>query len=141
MCGIVGAVSNRNIVPILIEGLKRLEYRGYDSAGVSTVNHGALLVTKRAGRLDNLVQALHAAERSGVLEAQAVRLQVRGGCRGMGRRRKNRQKARGGTILQRNEKDQEDGKKEEAEEQDCTAKRKLKRRTVQQQRREAGKVR
>ena len=61
--------------------------------------------------------------------------------RGMGRRRKNRQKARGGTILQRNEKDQEDGKKEEAEEQDCTAKRKLKRRTVQQQRREAGKVR
>ena len=35
MCGIVGAVSARNIVPILVEGLKRLEYRGYDSCGVA----------------------------------------------------------------------------------------------------------
>ena len=35
MCGIVGAVSPRNIVPILVEGLKRLEYRGYDSCGVA----------------------------------------------------------------------------------------------------------
>ena len=37
MCGIVGAVAERNIVPVLIEGLKRLEYRGYDSAGVAVV--------------------------------------------------------------------------------------------------------
>ena len=37
MCGIVGAVSRRNIVPILIEGLRKLEYRGYDSAGVALV--------------------------------------------------------------------------------------------------------
>ena len=36
MCGIVGAVSNRNIVPILVQGLARLEYRGYDSCGVPT---------------------------------------------------------------------------------------------------------
>ena len=35
MCGIVGAIAERNITPILIEGLKRLEYRGYDSAGVA----------------------------------------------------------------------------------------------------------
>ncbi len=40
MCGIVGAVSSRNIVPILIEGLKRLEYRGYDSCGVAVYNEG-----------------------------------------------------------------------------------------------------
>ena len=40
MCGIVGAVSTRNIVPILIEGLKRLEYRGYDSCGVAVFNDG-----------------------------------------------------------------------------------------------------
>ena len=40
MCGIVGAVSSRNIVPILIEGLKRLEYRGYDSCGVAVFNDG-----------------------------------------------------------------------------------------------------
>ena len=37
MCGIVGAVSQRNVVPILLEGLKRLEYRGYDSAGLAVV--------------------------------------------------------------------------------------------------------
>ena len=40
MCGIVGAVSNRNIVPILVQGLQRLEYRGYDSCGVA-VHRGA----------------------------------------------------------------------------------------------------
>ena len=40
MCGIVGAVANRDIVPILIEGLRRLEYRGYDSCGVA-VQHAA----------------------------------------------------------------------------------------------------
>src|SRR5438270_12919019 len=38
MCGIVGAIAKRNIVPVLIEGLKRLEYRGYDSAGVAVVD-------------------------------------------------------------------------------------------------------
>ncbi len=40
MCGIIGAVAQRNVVPILIEGLKRLEYRGYDSAGLAVVNQG-----------------------------------------------------------------------------------------------------
>jgi len=39
MCGIVGAVANRNIVSILIEGLSRLEYRGYDSAGIAVLNN------------------------------------------------------------------------------------------------------
>ena len=38
MCGIVAAVAQRNVVPILIEGLRRLEYRGYDSAGVAVIN-------------------------------------------------------------------------------------------------------
>jgi len=38
MCGIVGAVAPRDIVPVLIEGLRRLEYRGYDSAGVAVLN-------------------------------------------------------------------------------------------------------
>ena len=41
MCGIVGAVSTRNVVPILIEGIRRLEYRGYDSTGLAVVNGGA----------------------------------------------------------------------------------------------------
>jgi glucosamine--fructose-6-phosphate aminotransferase (isomerizing) len=59
MCGIIGYIGPRDATPYLLEGLRRLEYRGYDSAGVATVDHGSLLVTKRAGRLDNLAQALH----------------------------------------------------------------------------------
>ena len=48
MCGIVGAVAQRNVVPILIEGLKRLEYRGYDSAGIAVLGNGG------AERLDRV---------------------------------------------------------------------------------------
>ena len=53
MCGIVGAVAQRNVVPILIEGLKRLEYRGYDSAGLAVVN-GGLSRVRSAGRVGEL---------------------------------------------------------------------------------------
>ncbi|PRA26992.1 glutamine--fructose-6-phosphate transaminase (isomerizing) [Pseudomonas poae] len=59
MCGIVGAVAERNITPILIEGLKRLEYRGYDSAGVAVfTNAGKLERTRRPGKVSELEQAL-----------------------------------------------------------------------------------
>ncbi len=53
MCGIVGAVAARNIVPVLLEGLKKLEYRGYDSAGVAVVN-GTLQRLRSAGRVAEL---------------------------------------------------------------------------------------
>ena len=53
MCGIVGAVARRNVVPILIEGLKRLEYRGYDSAGIAVVN-GKLHRVRSTGRVAQL---------------------------------------------------------------------------------------
>jgi glucosamine--fructose-6-phosphate aminotransferase (isomerizing) len=58
MCGIVGAVSPRNIVPVLVEGLKRLEYRGYDSCGIAVHQEGALKrsrSTERVAELDALV--------------------------------------------------------------------------------------
>jgi glucosamine--fructose-6-phosphate aminotransferase (isomerizing) len=53
MCGIVGAIARHNVVPILIEGLKRLEYRGYDSAGIAVVN-GKLERLRSAGRVNEL---------------------------------------------------------------------------------------
>ncbi|KPA89803.1 MULTISPECIES: glutamine--fructose-6-phosphate transaminase (isomerizing) [Pseudomonas] len=59
MCGIVGAVAERNITAILVEGLKRLEYRGYDSAGVAVFTHnGTLERTRRTGKVSELDQAL-----------------------------------------------------------------------------------
>ena len=68
MCGIVGYVGPKNAVPLLIEGLKRLEYRGYDSAGVAVRQaDGALAIRKRVGRLSNLEEALDAAPLAGGL--------------------------------------------------------------------------
>ncbi|AKA83571.1 glutamine--fructose-6-phosphate transaminase (isomerizing) [Pseudomonas synxantha] len=59
MCGIVGAVAERNVTAILIEGLKRLEYRGYDSAGVAVfTNAGKLERMRRPGKVSELDQAL-----------------------------------------------------------------------------------
>jgi glucosamine--fructose-6-phosphate aminotransferase (isomerizing) len=58
MCGIVGYVGAKRATPILIEGLKRLEYRGYDSAGVALLNGGGLHVTKRPGKIRELEKAL-----------------------------------------------------------------------------------
>ena len=59
MCGIVGAVAQRNVTPILIEGLKRLEYRGYDSAGIAVLNKNNKLESVRvAGKIKDLEQAI-----------------------------------------------------------------------------------
>ncbi len=63
MCGIVGYVGPRQTLDFLIEGLRRLEYRGYDSAGVATAIGGRLAVVKSAGRIDALVERIaHASE-------------------------------------------------------------------------------
>jgi glucosamine--fructose-6-phosphate aminotransferase (isomerizing) len=58
MCGIIGYVGGREAQPILVEGLRRLEYRGYDSAGLATRTGGHLHLRKRAGRIANLSQLL-----------------------------------------------------------------------------------
>src|SRR5712664_3826141 len=54
MCGIVGYVGDKSAVGIIVEGLKRLEYRGYDSAGVAVLHHGTLHVRRAAGRIKML---------------------------------------------------------------------------------------
>ncbi|MHB8495494.1 MAG: glutamine--fructose-6-phosphate transaminase (isomerizing) [Casimicrobiaceae bacterium] len=72
MCGIVGATSNRNVVPILIEGIRRLEYRGYDSTGLAVINGGAsphmerLVSTARVADLAAQADVLHLSATTGI---------------------------------------------------------------------------
>ena len=58
MCGIIGYLGPKEVVPILLDGLRRLEYRGYDSAGVAVVRNGQIERRRSAGKLVNLEQAI-----------------------------------------------------------------------------------
>ena len=79
MCGIVGASAQRNVEPILLEGLRRLEYRGYDSAGMALVNDGALDRTRAVGKVQALADKLAEAPRPGVLGIAHTRWATHGG--------------------------------------------------------------
>lgn len=57
MCGIVGAIAGRDVVPVLIEGLKRLEYRGYDSSGIAVLESGSIRRVRRTGRVAEMAVA------------------------------------------------------------------------------------
>jgi len=69
MCGIVGAIAQRNVTGILLEGLKRLEYRGYDSAGIAVLDRssGVIECTRRAGKVAELENALQLAPLDGLI--------------------------------------------------------------------------
>lgn len=58
MCGIVGAVAQRNVVPILLEGLKRLEYRGYDSSGLAVIHKAQIHRERQVGKVSGLEAAI-----------------------------------------------------------------------------------
>src|SRR5689334_6773600 len=58
MCGIIGYIGPKDVVPVLIDGLRRLEYRGYDSAGVAVVQNGTVNLRRRAGKLSKLEDAI-----------------------------------------------------------------------------------
>ncbi|MFU0824247.1 glutamine--fructose-6-phosphate transaminase (isomerizing) [Clostridium sp.] len=67
MCGIVGYLGPKKVAPILIEGLSKLEYRGYDSAGIAVIEEGSIAVQKRKGRLVNLEEKLKEHELNGTI--------------------------------------------------------------------------
>jgi len=79
MCGIVAYVGKQNAAAILIEGLKRLEYRGYDSAGVCVLQDGGFDLAKKAGRVENLVKEAAAHRFSGTTGLGHTRWATHGG--------------------------------------------------------------
>src|SRR5712691_6093513 len=78
MCGIVGYIGKREAAPLLIEGLRRIEYRGYDSAGVCVLHDGRLRVRKCVGRVARLAELLAAKPVSGSLGISHTRWATHG---------------------------------------------------------------
>ncbi|KAF0809524.1 glucosamine 6-phosphate synthase [Alcanivorax sp. S71-1-4] len=78
MCGIVGAIGERNVAGILLTGLKRLEYRGYDSAGVAIIGRDGLQRVRREGKVQGLEDAVQASQTSGQLGVAHTRWATHG---------------------------------------------------------------
>ncbi|MDD5365930.1 MAG: glutamine--fructose-6-phosphate transaminase (isomerizing) [Gallionellaceae bacterium] len=79
MCGIVGAIAQRDIVPIIVEGLRRLEYRGYDSAGAAVLHDGRLERVRRVGRVAEMAAGAAAQGLAGPLGIGHTRWATHGG--------------------------------------------------------------
>lgn len=79
MCGIVGAIAGRDVVPVLIEGLKRLEYRGYDSSGIAVLDGARVRRVRRTGRVAEMAQAAQAEQFGATLGIGHTRWATHGG--------------------------------------------------------------
>lgn len=79
MCGIIGYCGQKPAVPIVIEALKRLEYRGYDSAGIASLSDGRLLIKKDAGKVDEVIQKHNLASLPGNVAIGHTRWATHGG--------------------------------------------------------------
>lgn len=79
MCGIVGYIGKKPALPILLSGLRRLEYRGYDSAGVAFVEHGAIERVRSVGKIDNLAEKLRGATSAATIGLAHTRWATHGG--------------------------------------------------------------
>lgn len=79
MCGIVGAVASRNVVSVLIEGLSRLEYRGYDSAGIAVLNQGGIERVRAVGRVAAMTDKANAVQLTGQVGIGHTRWATHGG--------------------------------------------------------------
>jgi glucosamine--fructose-6-phosphate aminotransferase (isomerizing) len=79
MCGIIGYCGKKPAVPIALEALKRLEYRGYDSAGIASLYDGKLLIRKDAGKIDEVIQKQNLAGLPGIVAIGHTRWATHGG--------------------------------------------------------------
>ncbi|MDH3480385.1 MAG: glutamine--fructose-6-phosphate transaminase (isomerizing) [Gammaproteobacteria bacterium] len=79
MCGIVGAIAERNIVPVLVEGLRRLEYRGYDSAGVAVIDNNKIGLCRTVGKVAELDEKLKKESLAGPIGVAHTRWATHGG--------------------------------------------------------------
>ena len=90
MCGIIGYTGSQNAVPVIIEGLKKLEYRGYDSAGIAYYDGNGINVLKRKGRIAELEQyiseTIHNCQSSVNCQLSTVRWVIQDGRRTVSRR-------------------------------------------------------
>src|SRR4029077_3682780 len=79
MCGIIGYIGKSQAVPILLDGLRRLEYRGYDSAGVAIFDGGKIEIRKRIGRIANLAELIKESPPTGTSGISHTRWATHGG--------------------------------------------------------------